>query len=139
MNENNANIFLLSKQSDGQSTQTTEFIAKGTFHMTDDKFYLSYEDRDDSGKSSLTAIEVCGQRQAIIRRTGEFSSDMIIEANKKHFCRYETPFGDFTMGISGVTIKNSLDECGGELKINYTLDINTSFLGDFEINIKVQV
>ena len=140
MKEKKVTICLVSKQSDGETTQTTEIFSKGTFLKTPESFVISYDDTEATGfENAKTSVEVFDNKKAVIRRMGEMKSELIVENDKKHFCRYNTPFGDFTLGITSSAIENSLDKNGGRVKICYVLDINACYLGDFEIDITVTV
>jgi uncharacterized beta-barrel protein YwiB (DUF1934 family) len=42
------------------------------------------------------------------------------------------------IGITAKTIRSDLDENGGMLFFHYVLDVNSSYIGDFEIAIEVK-
>ena len=139
MNSKDVNITLISTQSDGNEKQSTELFTKGKLFVKDDRFVISYEESEATGfEGSVTTLEVFFQDKVIMERKGAASSQLIIEKGKKHFCRYGTPYGDFTIGVNAQDIKSTLDENGGTLKFSYVLDINASYIGDFEINIDVK-
>lgn len=139
MKSKDVNITLTSTQFDGNEKQSTELFTKGKLFACDEKIVISYEESEATGfEGSVTTLEVFSQDKVIMERKGEASSQLIIEKGKKHFCRYGTPYGDFTIGVSASDIKSTLDENGGKLKFCYVLDINASYLGDFEINIEVK-
>ena len=48
-----------------------------------------------------------------------------------------TPFGDFTMGINTYDIQNTLSEVGGRLWFKYSIDINSDFVSENEMEILV--
>jgi uncharacterized beta-barrel protein YwiB (DUF1934 family) len=49
---------------------------------------------------------------------------MIFEKDKCHIGHYETPYGDFTISVTANKIDVSLDENGGNIDIDYIMDIN---------------
>ena len=139
MKAKDVNITLVSNQWDGQDKQSTELFSKGKFFVGEKSFKVSYEESEATGfEGSVTSLEIWDDQKVVMERNGAVSSQLIIEMNKKHFCRYGTPYGDFTIGVSAKEIKNELDENGGRLKFSYVLDINASYMGDFEIEIEVK-
>lgn len=139
MKAKDVNITLISCQSDGNDKQSTELFTKGKLSFTNGNYVISYEESEATGfEGSVTTLEVFAQDKVIMERKGAASSQLIIEKGKKHFCRYGTPYGDFTIGVNAQDIKSTLDENGGKLKFSYVLDINASYIGDFEIDIDVK-
>lgn len=133
------NINLVSIQSDGTERQSTELFSKGSYFKENGEFVISYEESEATGfEGSVTTLRVCDDKKVVMERKGEVNSQLIIEKDKKHFCRYGTPYGDFTIGVNASEIKSCLDENGGTLRFSYVLDINASYLGDFEIEIEVK-
>lgn len=139
MKAKDVNITLVSVQSDGNDKQSTELFAKGKLLKKDDRYVISYEESEATGfAGSVTTLEVFSQDKVIMERKGSATSQLIIEKGKKHFCRYGTPYGDFTIGVNAQDIVSQIDENGGKLKFSYVLDVNASYIGDFEINIDVK-
>ncbi len=139
MKAKDVNITLISCQSDGNDKQSTELFTKGKLSFVNGNFVISYEESEATGfEGSVTTLEVFSQDKVIMERKGAASSQLIIEKGKKHFCRYGTPYGDFTIGVNAQDIKSTLDENGGKLRFSYVLDINASYIGDFEIDIDVK-
>lgn len=139
MKAKDVNITLISTQSDGNDKQSTELFTKGKLFVKDSAIVISYEESEATGfEGSVTTLEVYREDKVVMERKGAASSQLIIEKGKKHFCRYGTPYGDFTIGVNASEIKSNLDENGGKLKFCYVLDINASYLGDFEIDIEVK-
>lgn len=139
MKAKDVNITLISTQSDGEDKQSTELFTKGRLVIFSDKIRVFYEESEATGfEGSVTTLDVYGQDKVIMERKGSAQSQLIIEKNKKHFCRYGTPYGNFTIGVDTSEIKSDLDENGGKLRFCYVLDMNSSFLGDFQIDIDVK-
>lgn len=131
-------INLVSVQTDGEDSSSTELFTKGELSCQDGKFLISYEESQATGfQGAVTTLEVYGNEKVIMQRKGSETSNLIIENGKKHFCHYGTPYGDFTMGVSATEIENGLSEDGGHLKFCYVLDINAGYIGDFVIDIDV--
>ena len=65
-------------------------------------------------------------------------ANLVVDIGEKQHCVYGTPYGDFMIGITAKTIRSDLDENGGMLFFHYVLDVNSSYIGDFEIAIEVK-
>ncbi len=123
---------------DNDSTKM-ELTTAGTLKkLKSGGFELKYEESEVTGFSgSTTSLTLKGDNIVNLKRTGTAPSDLILEKDKKHHCHYGTPYGDFMMGIFTHCIYNDVDENGGELYLKYTVDINSSYVSDNEIYIKV--
>lgn len=73
-----------------------------------------------------------------MNRTGTVEANLVVDIGEKQHCVYGTPYGDFMVGITAKTIRSDLDENGGMLFFHYVLDVNSSYIGDFEIAIEVK-
>jgi uncharacterized beta-barrel protein YwiB (DUF1934 family) len=71
-------------------------------------------------------------------RSGSVSSNLIVELGKKHHCVYGTPYGDFMVGVNANYIHSDLGDNGGKLDFRYVIDVNSSYVGDFDISIEVK-
>ncbi|MDE5946133.1 MAG: DUF1934 domain-containing protein [Oscillospiraceae bacterium] len=101
-------------------------------------YTFKYDDTQATGfEGSTTTITVKGNDTASIIREGTANSALSLETNKKHFCHYGTPYGDFQIGVMTHFIKNNIEKAG-ELALKYTLDINSSYISDNEIILKIQ-
>lgn len=139
MNKKDVSIQLVSRQSDGENKEETEIFSKGTFERTDCGYRISYEESEATGfQGSVTALETFGSNKVVMDRSGAVTSNLIIEMGTKHHCVYGTPYGSFTVGVNAKEVKCLLDDNGGTLDFRYVIDVNSSYIGDFEISVKVK-
>ena len=137
--DKNVLITLKTIQTNGMEKEETELITAGTMKMIPDGFELCSADSEATGFSgSTTTLTATGNHKVVIRREGTAQSQLIVEKDKKHHCRYGTPFGDFTVGILADKVENSLTESGGNISLRYVIDINSSYLSDFEMDVSVK-
>lgn len=116
----------------------TELFTKAFYNKKNNVYTFKYDDTEATGfEGSTTTITVKGNDIASIIREGTANSALSLEKDKKHFCHYGTPYGDFQIGVMTHFIKNNIEEAG-ELKLKYTLDINSSYISDNEIILKIQ-
>ncbi|MBO5448870.1 MAG: DUF1934 domain-containing protein [Ruminococcus sp.] len=138
MKKKDVSIKLVSRQSDGQSKEETEIFSKGFFEKTENGYKISYEESEATGfEGSVTTLETFGSDKIVMDRTGAVTSNLVIERDTKHHCVYGTPYGSFTVGVNTKDIVCRLDDCGGTVDFHYVIDVNSSYLGDFEISVEI--
>ncbi|MFT3952251.1 MAG: DUF1934 domain-containing protein [Oscillospiraceae bacterium] len=132
-------LTLVSTQSDGSEEQQTELFTSANYEKTADGYRISYDESDATGfKGAKTTLTTFGESRVVMERSGDAKSQLILEKGRKHHCHYGTPYGDFMLGVTASEIRSSLMENGGSLKFKYVIDINSGYLGDFEVDIKIR-
>ena len=133
------NISLISRQFDGDNTEQTELMTEGELKLYSNGYELCYDESEASGyEGSVTSVKVRNEELVTIMRSGNAKMELVLEKGKKHHCHYGTPYGDFMVGVSAKKIISEMNESGGRLDLSYVIDINSSYVGDFEINIGVK-
>lgn len=100
---------------------------------------ITYDESETTGmEGSKMQLRISPEDMVSIVRTGTFQTHLVVQKGKKHFCHYETPFGEFAVGVSAKWIRNRLTDEGGSLKFRYTVDANSTLLSDNEIQIDVR-
>ena len=102
-----------------------EVTTAGKFYDKDGKYYVSYVEGELTGMEKCnTTIKVSLDGIVTMMRHGQTNTHMIFEKGKCHIGHYETPYGDFTISVTANKIDVSLDENGGNIDIDYIMDIN---------------
>ena len=136
---NNVIIEMKSIQSVNDDVTESELITEGEFSGDGEDYSIAYEESEATGfEGSKTLLTVNGQRMASIFRKGAANSNLVVEMGKKHHCHYSTPYGEMVVGIYAHKIQNTLNEAGGSLYMKYTVDIDSAYLSDNEIYLKVK-
>lgn len=131
-------IYMKSVQTVDNESNETELITEGYYSFGEEAI-IQYDESEATGFEGSTTVVACeGNKKASICRIGSANSELVMERDKKHHCHYGTPFGDFTVGIYSHAIENNLTEDGGRLYLKYTVDINSSYISDNEIYIKIE-
>ncbi|MBQ8296524.1 MAG: DUF1934 domain-containing protein [Ruminococcus sp.] len=136
--KNNVLISLTSIQWQGKEKSETELLTKASYDSDGRYSVISYEDTSATGfEGSVTTIKVDKNKNASIVRKGTANSALTLEMGKKHFCQYGTPYGNMQIGVFTHSIENRLEK-EGVLYLKYTLDLNSSYLSDNEIILKIE-
>lgn len=110
---------------DGDSDKT-ELVTEGEYVTRNGKYLLKYKEQlADFGGECSTIIKI-DKNTVVMTRTGSANTQMIFENGKRHMSHYETPLGSFTIGVTTDQLEIGVDDEGGNVEINYVLDINSS-------------
>lgn len=113
-----------SQDYDGEK-ESMEMTTAGKFYDKDGKFYISYAEGELTGLDKCnTTLKISPEGTVTMMRHGHTNTHMIFEKGKCHIGHYETPYGDFTISVTANDINVSLNENGGNIDIDYMMDIN---------------
>lgn len=99
---------------------------------------VSYQETELTGlEGTTTVVKVEGGRVTLLRE-GTVNSQMVFEEGRRHLSMYETPYGSLSVGINTRRMKSTLGESGGELEIDYAIEIDNLLAGQnfFRMNVK---
>lgn len=119
---------------------TAEISTVGTFEKNEDSFIISYLDSSATGfEGCTTTLTVFDNDKVTLLRTGKNNnSDLTIENGKKHHSVYSTVYGDMMIGVNAKSVVSTLTQNGGNIYLNYTVDINSAFISANELYITVE-
>lgn len=87
-------------------------------------FCLSYQETELTGlEGTTTTLRSDGSRITLIRE-GTVNSQMVFEEGQRHLSMYETPYGALSVGINTRRVRNTIGEGGGDLEIDYAIEID---------------
>jgi uncharacterized beta-barrel protein YwiB (DUF1934 family) len=133
-------ISIKGKQSfEGTDDDTVELVTEGLLAKEGEGEYtLSYQESEITGlEGTLTTFQV-EQGRVTLLRVGEVNSQMVFEEGRRHLSMYETPYGALSIGVNTRKMRSSLGDTGGEITIDYALEIDHSVAGlnFFQIHVK---
>lgn len=125
--------------SEGQEPDVIKLVTDGLYTTRNGKRYISYKESQMTGLEGVTTtLKVEGNNCVTLIRTGTARSHLVIEKGTRQLCHYGTQYGDLMVGISGCHINSHLNDLGGNLKFNYTLDINSNKISFNEVSITIK-
>ena len=138
--ENNVIISIQGKQSfEAQDDDTIELVTEGCLEPDgDDGYTLSYQESELTGlEGTLTTFQVEPDCITLLRM-GEFNSQMVFQPGRRHFSMYDTPYGALSIGINTRKMRAALDDHGGQIEIDYAIEIDHAVAGEnlFRINVR---
>ena len=109
---------------EGQDPDVTELVTAGTLRREQEGYTIAYQETELTGlEGTTTKLRIEGPRVTLLRQ-GSVNSQMIFEVGRKHLSMYETPYGALAVGIETRRLKNTVDEAGGDLEIDYAIEID---------------
>ncbi len=114
-----------------------ELTAKGMFALKDGKYYIRYNESDESGGQTDTLIKV-DNSQVLLQKSGVTESRMVIEEGKQFTCLYKTSGTGLMLDIKGEKINNKLSCFGGTLTLEYSISNSNILLSQNKTEITVK-
>ena len=116
-----------------------ELVTSGTLRRNSrGGFTVSYQESELTGLvGTTTKLHIDGGRVTLLREGG-VNSQMVFEEGRRHLSMYETPYGALSIGINTRRMRSTLDEAGGDLEIDYAIEIDNLLAGQnlFRMNVK---
>ena len=116
-----------------------ELMTEGTLTLGGEgELTLSYQESELTGlEGTLTTIHVDGDEVSLMR-VGEFNSQMVFREGRRHLSLYNTPYGAMTIGVHTRHLTADLTDQGGELEVDYSVEVDHTVAGRnvFHISVK---
>ena len=122
-----------------EDEDVTTFTTEGTLSYENEILTLCYNESEMIGAKGVQTELVVekGNKMTLIRRGG-MESRMTVEKGRRHSCLYNTPQGDFVIGIFGEALMLEKSDKGGKIYMSYTLDVNSGLLSRNIMEIKFE-
>ena len=114
-----------------------EMTTLGTIEGDGDNYILRYSESGDFDGCDVS-LEVKNRCMVTMTRAGAFETQLIIEKGERHNCCYETPAGELMLGVFAKDVTSSVEENGGTLTLDYTLDFNAGLISENYLVITVK-
>lgn len=117
---------------------TIELVTEGRLMRDDSGYTLTYQESELTGlEGTLTTIQVEGE-QVTLMRVGEVNAQMVFQQGRRHLSMYNTPYGAMAVGVNTRHLLTNLDDQGGDIEIDYAIEIDHMIAGRNLFQIKVK-
>lgn len=124
---------------DNYTEDLLEMVTPGNYIMKDGAYIITYrETGPDPSESYKTTVTIDPDHKVTVVREGAISSHMIFEQGQKHLIYYDTEFGSMTIGVSANKVNTTLTENGGDIEIDYSLEIDHAIASDNILKMNVR-
>ena len=115
----------------GCEEEQIDLVTAATLYERGGKYYITYEESELTGlQGTHTTVKLDGKTVALIR-TGTYPSHMLFSEDERHVGLYQTPAGvELAIATHTSQIRSTVGENGGELVIDYTVEIDNSVMGE---------
>jgi len=115
-----------------------ELVTAGKYGVSADEIRLTWEESELTGMEGTRTSLTVQPGSVVLSREGTLNTSMEFEEGKKHYFLYETPFGAATMGLDTHRIRNRLGTHGGDIDIEYVVDMDQNIVGRNRFYIQVR-
>ena len=116
-----------------------ELVTSGTLKRDGAGGYtVSYQETELTGlEGTVTKLHI-KDGQVTLLREGSINSQMVFEEGRRHLSMYETPYGALSIGVNTKRMRSTLSEAGGDLEIDYAIEIDNLIAGQnlFRMNVR---
>lgn len=135
----NVLIYVKGTQSIDEWFEPVELVTPGFFGYRNGKCFVKYKETALTGmEGTTTTLTVDDNNRVVLMRSGENNSQFIFEKGEHHVCVYETPYGEFSIGVRTGDISINIDERGGQIVAEYNLDIDNAAFSKNHFHIKIR-
>ncbi len=110
-------------------TDGLETTLLGNFEGTRDNYILTYAENGELEGCRVT-LRVENGDTVTMTRSGMFETELIIQRGVRHNCSYSTPAGNLMLGVFAGRVESDMDENGGTLEFDYTLDLGAGVVSE---------
>ena len=139
---NDAAIYIKStQQGDGEysgSEDSIELFTAGSYYQKNGTNYIRYTEQGEGMENIKTTVKVEGDERVTVMRRGERPYELILQKGERRHSVMDTGYGEMLLGISGTKIRSDLNEKGGNLRLEYMLDINNILISRNTLEISVK-
>ena len=102
-------------------------------------YTITYQESELTGlEGTTTRLHIGGDKKVTLLREGNINSQMVFEEGRRHLSMYETPYGALSIGVNTRRMHSTVDEAGGDLEIDYAIEIDNLLAGQnlFRMSVK---
>ena len=115
-----------------------DFTTDGHYFRDGDAACFSYMETEVTGLEGTRTSVIVKPDHVVIDRDGIITSRMIFKEGEKNSFPYDTPFGTATLGVKTRHIRQSFNENGGELEVDYIVDMEHALVARNKIQLNIR-
>ncbi|MBR4950259.1 MAG: DUF1934 domain-containing protein [Clostridia bacterium] len=107
-----------------------ELITLGKYSKRNGSYYVSYKETEVTGMEGVVTTVKIKDDKVTVKRFGKVNASLVFEKNKRNICHYNTPYGAMMIGIDTKSLSSDVNDDGGVVDIDYSVDINNVLTGN---------
>ncbi len=126
------------QNSDADDRDLLDFSTDGNYFLDGDTACFSYLESEVTGLEGTRTSVFVRPNEVIIDRDGLVQGRMVFRERENNRFIYDTPYGSATLGIKTRSIRHSFDANGGELVLDYVLNMEHAVISRNKFYVKVE-
>lgn len=121
----------------GQEPDLIELVTDGTLEKIPTGWEISYEESALTGLEGVCTTFRLEEGCVTLNRTGKLQSQMVFQQGIPHDSLYQMEFGALMMTVCATAIRWDISPDGGEVDLNYSIEIEHSTAGTVDYHLSV--
>lgn len=121
-----------------QDPNILELVTEGKYYKKGNTYFITYKESEVTGMEGTTTTVKISEGVVTLMRFGAVNSQFIFEQGQKHLSYYDTSFGTFTVGVYTNEVDVKVDDEGGEIKVDYRLEIDNNKSGENDFHMFIR-
>lgn len=137
----NKNVILTVKGTQAianNDTNEMELVTEGRYYKKGDAYFITYKESQVTGMDGTTTTLKVAEGKVTLMRFGSVNTQFIFEQGQKHVSYYDTTYGAFTIGILANEVNINVDDSGGEIRVDYQLEIDNNKSGENDFHMFIR-
>lgn len=121
--------------------ETIELVALGRLFLKNESFYIIYDESEISGMEGTTTLlkaEMANSNKVTLNRAGTSELRQVFQEGVHNEGNYVTPYGCMSTRVLPWKVKVDLTEMGGNINLEYELELSRQKIGYNELSINVR-
>lgn len=119
--------------------ETIELITDGVYCRTEDGYRIYYRESELTGLGgTCTTVDITPDA-ITVERKGMLNTKMVFREGERDRFLYDTHFGAATLGVETRKVRASFDDLGGELSIDYVVNMEHTVASRNILNMSVRL
>lgn len=118
---------------------TVELVTDGIYCRTENGYQVRYLESEITGLMGTATTVDINPGEVVVERKGVLNSKMVFRTGEKVSFLYDTRFGAATLGVDTRKICAEFDDCGGEMSIDYVVDMEHTVVSRNKLNMSVKL
>lgn len=115
-----------------------EMMSEALYSRSEGRISVTYSEAGEGFENVKTTVSFMENDRNIITVTrGDGGEGFVIEKGKRNFSLYRTPFGIIEMCVWGKNVENTLTDKGGEIILDYSVELKGLTAQKTKMSIKV--
>lgn len=119
--------------------ETIEMVTDGVYCRTENGYQIYYVESEITGLEGTTTTVDITKDSVTVERRGMLNTKMVFRPGEKSRFLYDTRYGAATMGIETRKLNASFDDLGGELSIDYVVNMEHTVASRNILNMSVRL